>query len=429
MKSQTLRSKASVWTAVLTVAFVVFQHYQLILIGTYPLTVGLFLGFGLLFATVERLNVPGAIGLAFVLVAPNAVATIFWPDISEPSSKFFSSLLLFVVASLILAQHSVGIRTAAKEGIIRGAYISLGIVVSLSIGQVVLGSRGSTALFNLWGSHQYLYEYNPELQFNPIPRAEAFYLEPSYAAFIIGTLGIILVANRRRPVLAASMTVVGLLAVRSATGLILFGLILLLWVLLSRSFAVPIALVATFLAGSLVWGYLLSRLGSANTNGSSANYRLVAPLQVLGDTLLNTPLGHPFGSIPDVLSGYDLLNGAAVGTSLDNGIYVLVFYYGWIGLIAICLGFGVLIRHVGMAVAQRDAMKAVGPLWIFGSLLFSGGIMLPEFVLSIWMLLATMPTNSKENFSEFRAVNSDGHIPGFRGFISNSPISKGGRLE
>lgn len=378
------------FVSLLTTAFVLLEHFQVGKVGDYPITMGLFLGIVLVISvspTLAMSNVVIALGIA---VVPNALVQIAAPSTREGSSSFFQTLALFVFAAVVIGQCRRGtIRPAAVPAMLRGAFFALVIVVALCVLQVATGARGSVQWFNPFGEHQYLYEYDPHLEFNPIPRAAGFYLEPSYAAFVIGSLAVALLAQGYRKAPVWVLAGAGLLAVRSATGLILFGVVALMVIFVGKSRLKVVALIVLAVLTSLALPYLSGRLDSTFTTGSSAYYRLIGPLQILGDTLVHFPLGHPYGSLRNTVADYGILNGAAAGDSLDNGFYVIVFYFGWLGLIAsITLGSWALVS-VARGLRTGSVAQAVLPFWAVGSLLFSGGIMLPEYVFTLWLVFAT----------------------------------------
>ncbi|MBT2502711.1 putative colanic acid polymerase WcaD [Curtobacterium sp. ISL-83] len=374
---------------ILTVGLVVFQHFQIGEFGNYPVTIGVFIGLALLCVASTRVAVPRLILTFAIVCVPNALVQIVAPSIRDGYGSFFGTFGLFVLGSFFVAQFSQStVRPAFVPAAIRGMFLALIVVTLLSVIQVLTGSRGSLAWFNLFGQHQYLYQYDPHLEFNPIPRAAAFYLEPSYAAFVIGTLAVGLVVVKRHAVAAWILGSVGLLAVRSATGLLVFAAVAAVALIVSRSrWRLP-AVAGLLLTGIVAVPYLAGRLDSTFTAGSSAYYRLVGPLRILSDTLVHFPFGHPFGSLRNTVADYGILNGASTGDSLDNGFYVLVFYFGWIGVIG-CLG---LLAWVGrrVVVAHRASQpgRALVAVWAVGSLFFSGGVMLPEYLLMLWLLFA-----------------------------------------
>ncbi|MET3800917.1 putative colanic acid polymerase [Clavibacter michiganensis] len=316
---------------------IIGQHFMIVQAAGYPVTLGLLVGVPLILLLsrggyAHRL----ILALCAVVALTASAALVTGMEGSDPLS-FLRTLALFVLAVIVLVAGSAGL----DPGFIRSTAFSTAIsvtlllVVGLSVLQVAVGTLGSEAFFNVFGRFQYLYEYQPYLQFNPIPRAQGFFLEPSYDAFVIGTLTLISLLTGRHFRGTIAVGILGILMSRSATGLLLLLIIGVVVALRSRPGASIVVLSGLAVVGIASGTYLQARLESFSTSGSSTNYRLVAPLQVLGDTLLHTPIGHALGSVSNILLGYDLYNGAELGTSLDNGLYVLVFYFGWIGVVLI----------------------------------------------------------------------------------------------
>ena len=417
------------FVTLLTAAFVILEHFQVAQVGDYPITLGLFLGITLVIVVSTRVSIGNVIVALGIAVVPNALVQIAAPSTREGSLSFFQTLALFVFAAVILSQCKRGtVRTEAVPAMLRGAFIALIVVVGLCLLQVATGARGSVQWFNPFGEHQYLYQYDPHLEFNPIPRAAGFYLEPSYAAFVIGSLAVALLAQGYRKLPVWVLAGAGLLAVRSATGLILFGVVALVVIFVGKSRLKLVALVVLVALTVIALPYLAGRLDSTFTPGSSAYYRLIGPLRILGDTLVHFPLGHPYGSLRNTVADYGILNGAAAGDSLDNGFYVIVFYFGWLGLIAsIALALWAFVA-LGRGIHTGSIEQAAIPVWVVGSLLFSGGIMLPEYVFTLWVIFATrrqsrslIPGESgsalaSEAVDNHRDVQGRGRVEADRGF-------------
>jgi putative colanic acid polymerase len=142
-------------------------------------------------------------------------------------------------------------------------------------------------------------------------------------------------------------------------------------------------------SGTLNW--LTSRLTTATVQGSSVNYRLVAPLEVLSDVFENSPLGAPLGTIETTFAEYDLLNGASRGTSLDNGAYLFIFYTGLVGVILLgaCAMLAVALL---LSRNRRGGVAVLVGLMMLG---YSGGILLPEFVLGLGLFIYAWRTRPR----------------------------------
>ncbi|CCE75530.1 putative colanic acid polymerase WcaD [Clavibacter nebraskensis] len=406
---------------------VIGQHFMIVQAAGYPVTLGLVVGVPLILLLsrggyARRL----VLALCAVVALTASAALVTGMEGSDPLS-FLRTLALFILAVIVIVAGSAGLDPGFVGSTAFSTAISamLLIVVGLSVLQVAAGTLGSEAFFNVFGRFQYLYEYQPYLQFNPIPRAQGFFLEPSYDAFVIGTLTLISLLTGRHFRGTIAVGILGVLMSRSATGLLLLLIIGVVVALRSRPGASIVVLSGLAVVGVASGTYLQTRLESFSTSGSSTNYRLVAPLQVLGDTLLHTPIGHALGSVSNILLGYDLYNGAELGTSLDNGLYVLVFYFGWIGLVLIAALAVLAIR--GMLRSRRSTWGAVTPLWLFGTLFFSGGIMLPEYAVMTALLIATLVACNESLVAPHAGtptapVRRRGHLPGPAGARQHAPV-------
>jgi putative colanic acid polymerase len=387
---------ASKLAGALLFIFIIFQHFTLLKVANYELTLGAMSGFLLLAMLVRR--------PAYVLT------TIAWSLITVLSglavlasgytagSSYLTTGLLFLLSSAIVCSAFGGIRfsivrsTALKNS----ALLALSIVVCLSVLQVLMARMGSSALFNVFGSRQYFHEYNHLVGLVTFPRAQGFYLEPSYNAFVIASIGVFLLTLQWRTRRTVALVIVGIAMSQSATALILlfcfFGL-----AALRASVRVRfIAIISAALLLSVSGAYLLLRLGTITTEGSSAYYRLLAPLNVLTDVLTYSPVGRPFGSVEETISDYKLHMAGVPASSLDNGFYVVVFYFGWFGLAAIgALGIGVarVILSGGRAVGRRW----IAFVWLFSSFAFSGAIMTPEFGLTTAIVILAVRLNRMDD--------------------------------
>lgn len=377
-------------TSFLAFVFFVGQHLQLASFFGFPVTAGTLCGI-LVFILVSR---PGnLIGLIYSICALTAISGVVAMLSPEDADlvQYLRTLALLMLAFSIVAIGWSGVDPHFLDSkwfhkAVLGALIA---VVTLSVGQVIVGAMGSTALFNLFGQFQYLYQYNPHLEFVDIPRAQGFYLEPSYDAFVICTLAVILFCLNKSRKLAAFLATCGLFACQSASGLLLLVVILICVAIRAKPSVGAVSAAILAFVGWLAGPYLFVRLGTLDESSTSANYRIVAPLRVLSDVLLNKPLGEPLGSIAQVLAKYGLQNGTTQGTSLDNGFYVIVFYFGWIGVMALFL-FVASMLFLSVRRARVDAgITWLAPIWLLGSFMFSGGVILPEFALMSWFVIVS----------------------------------------
>jgi putative colanic acid polymerase len=304
--------------------------------------------------------------------------------------EFFRTYALWVFAVTAIVVAATGrIRRRAPVAFGNWAVQALATVTVFSAVQVLSASRGSALLYRPFGENTYFGGYDVYNRSSDI-RASGFYLEPSFNAFVANLLlSVVLLhgskAERRVGILLAVISLVLTRSLAGAVGLIVVLLLRLgyghgraglVW-LAGTLLVVPIVL----MSGPLDW--LVARISTVTVEGSSANYRLLAPLQVLQDVFLNSPIGVPLGSIEATFASYDLLNGADRGTSLDNGVYLVIFYTGFFG---VCFLIACTVQAVVLVLyrRRRSGVAVVVGLVMLG---YSGGILLPEFVLGFGLFI------------------------------------------
>lgn len=378
------------------IAFITL-HLELGKVLGFPVTLGAIIGTLLLayFQWGARFSKRWVIGTSFLLAAISLNGVVNSDKIGTTDFLGTYSLIAFTLIMSLMSSGSSKVEPAAIDGVGLAARDSLYAIAIFSVMQSVSGALGSQVLFNPWGGMQYLYHYVPALESNSLPRAQGFYLEPSYNAFVLCTLFAIVFLAGKFNKCAALALVSGLIVTRSATAT---TLVITLATFALIFFGKKRSRTFTLLGlGFLVVGpELVNRLSTITQSGSSGNYRILAPLKIVGDTLISFPLGAPLGSIYTTVQKYGFLNGASAGASLDNGIYVIIFYLGWVGLALILASIPIVALQVKkMSGAGTPYLGLVAP-WIFGSLFFSGGVFLPEYVFLTCLLSLILKYKSSD---------------------------------
>jgi putative colanic acid polymerase len=102
------------------------------------------------------------------------------------------------------------------------------------------------------------------------------------------------------------------------------------------------------------------------------------------------------GSLYNVVASYQLFQfGAEQSVSLDNGIYVLIFYFGWLGLVSIFVISVWALFAKSSTVGQSIIGDRQVRIWVLLSLLFSGAIFAPEFSIVTFLVLACWKAGRK----------------------------------
>ncbi len=77
----------------------------------------------------------------------------------------------------------------------------------------------------------------------------------------------------------------------------------------------------------IAFPYISTRLGDLGTEGSSSYYRIVGPLVMVGYSLTHIDGVVRFGSLYEYVASFGIFNGADVGKTIDNGLYLLIIYF------------------------------------------------------------------------------------------------------
>ena len=312
---------------------------------------------------------------------------------SDTLAKFVRTYGLYVFNVSVLWWATAARIDRCRNDIVRGAFAALAVVACFSAAQSGLAFlTGSNALYNIFGNHQYLHLYDTDLHntgSGSWSRAQGFYLEPSFGALVMVTMWVVCtLANYR--VGAAGLIMAGALFFnRSFSGILTFMFLLAIHLGLSLgkrvSLFVKLAVTigCVLIAAVVLRQVLLARLAELNVEGASAYYRLISPLVVLRDVLQSRPFGVEMGQVESFLAPYGLLQTGSEGNTLDNGLYVLVFYFGWLGIAAVTGLLATIASHIMRG--RREAAIFWGYLLL--SLGFSGAILVPEYAFLLVLVI------------------------------------------
>jgi putative colanic acid polymerase len=374
------------------IAAIVFIHFTPVSILGFPLTLAPF-AILVFLLTHFKLSIHRNVLYLFILLifAPIIIYIVFivlggW---SEPL-EFMTTYLLWIYAVFgmmlslfskprIISDHSKDFITA------------LLIVVLFSVAQVLFVKLFSSALlYQPFGDFSYM--GGGGLISENLVRAPGLFLEPSFNAFIMFFLASVIVMKNPRikgNILILVLSGIGVLVTTSIIGVVsILGLIfflslnlivkknkVLFYVFILLSIAVLITL-NDFL-------FTLDRFNEINTEGTSGYWRLIAPLIITSEVLFQYPLGVPFGHMQDFIIPLGILHGGSVGSTLDNGMYVLLFYFGWLGVYFVLWMFYMFVKEI----YHRNIRGMVFWWFVIFSLQFSGGIFLPEYMFFLLLVI------------------------------------------
>ena len=179
-----------------------------------------------------------------------------------------------------------------------------------------------------------------------LPRANGVYAEPSVAGWFMSfALAIALAARRILPRLgglAALACGAGAVATLSLTGILGATIVVASYLLFVRdpggfkpAFAAAAGsglALALYAASELG---ILARFANIDQPGTSIYFRLAAPYQLINESLIQYPLGHPVGQTGFIATQPYFINWEGGSqTNIDNSLLMIVFYFGVLGILA-----------------------------------------------------------------------------------------------
>jgi putative colanic acid polymerase len=373
----------------LFVIFVIFQHFQIGALWGHPVSVGQVSGFVIVFLlTRGKLPLKTLVMLVVILATVGVIALVDQREL-RLDGLLSNEAQIAAAALIVISASGFSFGSDFANKLESTLFMCLCCTVGYSLVQVYAASHGNYDYFAPWGEHQYLYK--PILSFGAagIPRASGLYLEPSYNAFVALALLVPLLNSERFRQMSLLLASIGILATQSVAGIISLLVVVTLVGFMSQRFG--IFRVSILIAVPLLtFAYVVARLGSSYESGSSANYRILQPLSIVSETLETQPLGHVLGSIQSVVAKAGLeMQGNSASTSLDNGFYVIVFYFGWLGLgFVTCVIFWAFVSALEILQGKsKGSFYMIAPVWLSLSLLFSGAVFSVEFGLFAWLTL------------------------------------------
>ncbi len=238
----------------------------------------------------------------------------------------------------------------------------------------VLGGMALSSFWGGWGYSEQSYVLD-SIGFGHF-RATSLYYEPSYFGLVIYTLlvSVLMIDTRMVVALKEFILIVLALFLASSFSAYLSVLVSLVSGWQSKKLLVVKMLVAVAVA--VLVSILSSDMFLALEQGSSY-YRMVAPLEILSNSLVDYPLGVPLGGMEKYILSIGVLNGGSFGSTLDNGWYLLIFYFGYVGVFAGFVFVIWLLYRIGVSESFKDGVFYSYFLMIP---FFTGAVFAPEFL-------------------------------------------------
>ncbi|ALB55524.1 colanic acid polymerase WcaD [Cronobacter universalis] len=317
---------------------------------------------------------------------------------SLDASKYVTSTMLFLYTVIIIGMTwSIRFKTISPRNyrkILRLFYLVVGFIVTLAaleMMQIIL-SGGSSLMETI--SKFLIYSNSYVLNFIKFGgrRTTAMYFEPAFFALALISIWLSIKQFGIKTPKTDGMILLGIVLSGSFSGVMTFILFYLLeWAFqylnknaIRKKLPLAIVSLAVFIVGVVfAFPYIAERIGDLGTEGSSSYYRIIGPLVMVGYSLTNIDGVVRFGSLYEYVASFGIFNGADVGKTIDNGLYLLIIYFSW---------FAVLLTGWYMFRVGKMMINAFGnnqnfrvQLWLFTpvSLFFTGSIFSPEYAFLI----------------------------------------------
>ncbi len=362
---------------------------------SFPITIVTFLPL-LLLLYVDRINLKKLM----IALGTGAFLTLFNYIFGQSlnAGKYVTSAMLFVYIVIIIGMvWSIRFKTVSPHNyrkILRFFYVVVGMVVMLAaaeMAQIIL-SGGSSLMEMI--SKYLIYSNSYVLNFIKFggKRTTALYFEPAFFALALISIWLSIKQFGIKTPKTDAMILAGIVLSGSFSGVMTFILFYLLeWAFqylnkeaIRKKLPLAIISLAVFVVGVVfAFPYIAERLGDLGTEGSSSYYRIIGPLAMVGYSLANVDGVVRFGSLYEYVASFGIFNGADVGKTIDNGLYLLIIYFSW---------FAVLLTGWYLFKVARMTVNAFGnnqnfrvQLYLFApiSWFFTGSIFSPEYAFLI----------------------------------------------
>ncbi|MCO5780063.1 MULTISPECIES: colanic acid polymerase WcaD [Citrobacter] len=362
---------------------------------SFPITLVTFLPV-LLLLFVERINIKKlmiALGLGGGLTVFNY---LFGQSLD--ASKYVTSAMLFIYTVVIIGMvWSIRFKTISPHNyikILRFFWLVVGLVVGLAaveMAQIIL-SGGSSLMEAI--SKYLIYSNSYVLNFIKFggKRTTALYFEPAFFALALISIWLSIKQFGIKTPKSDAMILAGIILSGSFSGVMTFILFYLLeWAFqylnkdaIKKKLPLAIISLSVFVVGVIfAFPYIATRLSDLGTEGSSSYYRIVGPLVMVGYSLLNVDGVVRFGSLYEYVASFGIFNGADVGKTIDNGLYLLIIYFSWFAVILALWYMGKVMKMMINAFGDNPNYRVQLYLFTPLSLFFTGSVFSPEYAFLI----------------------------------------------
>ena len=235
--------------------------------------------------------------------------------------------------------------------------------------------------------------YEPHYYRGTYLRPNGFFSEPSAAALfqLLGAVhcaGYNLAKKYLPLILIILISIVATLSMAGALGAIFVGVYFsIVQKKLHVSIMSKVLIGAFFLAvmSYVFFSLFESRADEIFDPSKSIYVRITAPVLLISDVLIEKPIGLPIGNL-EFVRQFDYWPKGVSGNSIDNGLFALIVFFGWLGIIFL---FECLRVSLSYSLKVPNRLLFVSLIWM--GLFFNGGIWGPKAMSLTCILIAMMP--------------------------------------
>lgn len=370
------------------VTFYLLLQFQLAYISQFPITISLIgLPFFILSFVKFKISNMNLILCSFFIVVStlNQLVSSNSGNSIQFLRTFFLVLMTLVFVGIAISGE---LKLKASEKL-NNMLLALIILAGISFAQMILGYKYGSFVTQPFGQFSYQYQFKADLN-SPITRASGLFSEPSFNALVCFSFTplVFSIPEKKKRVIYSIVLLTYMISTFSLTGIVALGVIYLLWVW-DEGQIKYFPILSIFVLLAMTANYISERIRSIDVNGSSANFRIVSPLRAISRLLPENLFGIPLGSLEETISKFGFLNGNRIGSSVDNGLLLLVLYFGFFGIVAV-----VLMIYYSIKTARKIYSLGL-PGWQIAfvplmAMNFNGGIFLPDFICVISFIIVTI---------------------------------------
>ncbi|VVN27812.1 hypothetical protein [Pseudomonas fluorescens] len=381
--------KSTKLTLLLIVLGVIFLNYVFLRPLNYPLTAAPILVLILLplvFSITKRslqYFIPWTIVTTFVLLKSS------WDlfNIDGTQLQFFKTFSLWLFYwTFFLAVVVFPVKNHIELSRLSNTYSTLFILIFFTCfaQSVYFKLTGDSSIFNLWGGNSYSDQgyVTKVIEFGAM-KTTAFYFEPAYCALVMYSILTARQIASKISYVNFPIILLGFYITGSFSGVICALLVLLTSVVFPdnhskkyKNIKIVVGLLVFLFSFYFLADLITTRSLQIFDSTTSTYYRLIAPLEIIKNVLIDHPLGMLLGVMEDDVLKHSLSNGDTIGKTIDNGWYLLFYYFGWSGVLAF---FGYITIGLRLAIKYKKGSLETYQFLLL-SPFFTGAVFSPEFL-------------------------------------------------